>query len=111
MVSTSSPSAMLRDWYGRVKKKSNASVETTAAMAPTQRPPAAAATTTSTTKTSATLAWVISSRSGTSAPATTIGPSAAIVSPIAAPVSPCTFCFMIPGYARRDRGGRALTGS
>ena len=39
----SSPLSILSDWNGRVKKKSNDRVETTAATMPAVRPPSAAA--------------------------------------------------------------------
>ena len=78
----SSPLSILSDWNGRVKKKSNERVETTAATMPAVRPPSAAAMTTTITNTSATLAaTMLSVRKGTRRPEITRGARPPIARP------------------------------
>ena len=80
----SSALSILSDWYGRVKKKSNAIVETIAAMTPAIRPPAAAARITTTTKARAMFAATTASlRNATKIPVTTKGPKPARARPSA----------------------------
>lgn len=68
---------IVSDPYGRVKKKSKAANDMSAATAPPIRPPSTAAITTTTTRTSDPFDVRISSRAGISAKATTTGPASA----------------------------------
>ncbi len=78
----SSALSILSDWNGRVKKKSNDRVDTTAATIPARRPPSAAAITTTITNTNATfVATMLSVRNGTRRPEIRSGARPPIASP------------------------------